>query len=105
MSDNYSTNELANSFLNSARRRQMYADAPAPIKLSTPSYLSAVFQESYNKSTYGLVDQLISGQERYDLSGFEQGTLFDVGTTMMALVLDLPTFFVGEVLQSLEQKD
>lgn len=104
MSDNYSTNELANSFLNSARRRQMYADAPVPIKLSTPAYLSSLFQESYNKSTYGLVDQLINGQERYDLSGFEQGTLFDVGTTMMALVLDLPTFFVGGSVAKLGTK-
>jgi len=88
-------NQVANAYLDKAKSQRTYQGAPRPIKISMPGYVNNLFKEAYNKSTYGLVDQIINKGERYDLSNFEQGTLFDVGSTALALVLDLPTFFVG----------
>ena len=96
MSDNARyINDIANAYLNKAKAKRTYEGAPRPIQISMPGYVNNLFKEAYNKSTYGLVDQIINKKERYDLSNFEQGTLFDVGSTALALILDLPTFFVG----------
>tara|TARA_R110002020_G_scaffold121692_2_gene276532 strand:+ start:6576 stop:10139 length:3564 start_codon:yes stop_codon:yes gene_type:complete len=96
MSDNTRyINQISNAYLDKQRAQRRYEGAPRPIKISMPGYVNNLFKEAYNKSTYGLVDQIINKKERYDLSNFEQGTLFDVGSTALALVLDLPTFFVG----------
>ena len=96
MSDNTRyINQISNAYLDKQRAQRRYEGAPRPIKISMPGYVNNLFKEAYNKSTYGLVDQIINKKERYDLSNFEQGRLFDVGATALALVLDLPTFFVG----------
>ena len=96
MSDNTRyINQISNAYIDKNRAQRRYEDAPRPIKISMPGYVNNLFKEAYNKSTCGLVDQIINKEERYDLSNFEQGTLFDVGSTALALILDLPTFFVG----------
>ena len=88
-------NSVLNSFLRRAEAKQLYSGDPLPVKLTMPGHVGKFFGEAYNRSVWGLSDQLITGEQRADLSGYEYGTLFDVGATIASLVMDLPTFFVG----------
>ena len=88
-------NEISDLLKQQSSVSTAFADTPVPIKLSLPGYMNNLWKEAYNRSTYGLVDQLVNKKQRYDLSGFEQGTLFDVAATTFAIVLDLPTFAIG----------
>ena len=65
-----------------------------PIRLETPSFMSAVWKEGYNRSILGLVNQL-NGGEKYDLSGFQGGVLFDVAASIASFGFDLPAYVAG----------
>ena len=65
-----------------------------PIRLETPSYMSALWKEGYNRSILGLVNQL-NGGEKYDLSGFQGGVLFDVAASIASFGFDLPAYIAG----------
>lgn len=65
-----------------------------PIQLETPSFWSAVFKEGYNRSIVGLASQLRGG-EKYDLSGFQGGTVFDVLASVASFGFDLPAYVAG----------
>lgn len=71
------------------------AGKPAPIKLTYPGHFNNLMKEAYNKSTIGLADQLVSGQQRYDLSQFQYGTLFDTGATVLGFLFDIPAYIAG----------
>jgi len=77
---------------------------PAPIKLAFPGHVNNFLKESYNKSTIGLADQLINGAERHDLSQYEYGTLFDVGTTVLSFIGDIPAYLTGAGFASVALK-
>ena len=73
------------------------ASIKMPIRLETPSFMSALWKEGYNNSILGLVNQL-NGGEKYDLSGFQGGTVFDVLASVATFGFDLPTYVAGGFL-------
>ena len=84
---------------NTGRQEVSYLPSPTasiqmPIRLETPSYMSALWKEGYNRSILGLVNQL-NGGEKYDLSGFQGGVLFDVAASIASFGFDLPAYIAG----------
>jgi hypothetical protein len=71
------------------------AGVPTPIKLTHSGHFSNLLKESYNRSIIGLSDQLLTGKQRHDLSGYEYGAMFDVGATMLSFLWDIPAFVGG----------
>ncbi|HEC61502.1 MAG TPA: hypothetical protein ENI27_04540 [bacterium] len=69
-------------------------DAPPPISYGsadTPvedgSFLPRFVQEGYNRSLTGLGEQIATGKQRYDLSGYELSTLEDIGATVASFLM------------------
>jgi len=79
------------------------ASIQMPIRLETPSYMSAVWKEGYNRSLYGVGSQLFGG-EKYDLSGFQGGVLFDVAASIVGFTMDIPAYVAGGGVGSLAFK-
>lgn len=97
MSNDNALNQRTLDILNSAPYSK-YSGQQPPLNYSMPSYVSKLFGQAYNQSTYGLAQQLITGEEAYDLRGFEGGPLFDVASGVLSIVMDLPTFAAGGVV-------
>ena len=62
---------------------------PPPVEDPTfwESALPSFIQEGYNRSLMGLADQIITGEERFDLSGYDPSTLEDIGATVASFLM------------------
>lgn len=49
--------------------------------------LPRFIQEGYNRSIMGLADQIITGEQRFDLSGYDPSTLEDIGATVASFLM------------------
>ena len=72
-----------------------YTGYKAPIKLSFPDHFSNLLKESYNKSIWGLTDHLVNQKQRYDLSEFQYGAVFDITASILGFGMDLPAYVAG----------
>ena len=72
-----------------------YTGYKAPIELSLPGHFSNLLKESYNKSIWGLTDHLVNQEQRYDLSEFQYGTVFDITASILGFGMDLPAYVAG----------
>ena len=72
-----------------------YSGVKAPIRLSYPDHFSNLLKESYNKSIIGLTDHLVNQEQRYDLSEFQYGTVFDITASILGFGMDLPAYVLG----------
>lgn len=64
------------------------------------SVLPGFIQEGYNRSLHGLARQIIRGEKRFDLSGYDPSTLEDIGATVASFLMPadaLLTFGTGFV--------
>ena len=68
---------------------QGFVLGPAPVE--EPDFLESVLpgfiQEGYNRSLMGLADQIIAGEKRFDLSGYDPSTLEDIGATVASFLM------------------
>ena len=51
------------------------------------SVLPGFIQEGYNRSLMGLAQQIITGEKAFDLSGYDLGTLEDIGATVVSFLM------------------
>lgn len=76
-------------FVLGAPPTQGFVLGPPPVE--EPDFLESVLpsfiQEGYNRSIMGLADQIITGEKRFDLSGYEPSTLEDIGATVASFLM------------------